>query len=130
MGEGLVREDSLEAAASRVRPGRGTVNGQVQQRGTEQGSTSSLAESEGPCRPPEVEQGAPNTGGPEEGAGQGPEARGQLLAGVEVKVAFGFFKAHSGSKVYGGREWEGLAAGGPIRSAVIVDPPGTPLPGL
>lgn len=50
------------------------------------------------------------------------------MAGVEVKVAFGFFKAHSGSKVYGGREWEGLAAGGPIRSAVMVDPPGNASP--
>lgn len=44
---------------------------------------------------------------------------------MEVKVVFGFFKVYFGSKVYGGREWEGLVVGGLIRSAVIVDFSGT-----
>lgn len=40
---------------------------------------------------------------------------------MKVKVRFAFLKAPSGSKVYRGREWEGLEAGRPIRRPVMVN---------
>ena len=58
------------------------------------------------------------------------ETNGQLLEGVKAKVRFAFLKAHSGSRVYRGRLWEGPGAGRPIRRPVMVNLPGTYLPGL
>ena len=130
----MVQEGFLEAVASKVRPEGCTVIGQIPLKEelvlTPEGNRTGERLPAAQRARAYLGTTEAGTGGQWGGAWQCPETNGQLLEGVKAKVRFACVKARSGSRVYRGRLWEGPGAGRPIRRPVMVNLPGTHLPGL